>query len=316
MKVLVAGGAGYIGSSVVKSLIDDGHTAVSFDNSTRGSYEYLAKYRDNPRLRLIAGDIRNLKELEEVVSSQIFDSIVNLAAIPGMERCRKDPESAISTNVYGTYNLLEVARKYDINKVIFVSSAAVYGKPVEVPVTEEHPLDPLNLYGVTKLAGERIVHSYHVDYNLTTVILRLGNVYGVGVYSYWETVIPKFVKRALEDLPLTVYGTGEQSRDFIHVLDVVQAIRRALEAKDSAVADEIFNVSSGKALSVNTIVELIRRYVEESVRLERLPIRTGEPYIPNFQISIAKIKNKLHFRPLWDIEKGVAQLVQYKRNGK
>ena len=313
---MIAGGAGYIGSSLVKSLIDDGHTAVSFDNLTRGSYEYLMKYRDNPRLRLIAGDISNPKELEEIVSGQVFDSIVNLAAIPGLERCRKEPENAILTNVYGAYNLLEVAREYDINKIIFVSSAAVYGKPVEVPVTEKHPLGPLNLYGVTKLAGERIVHSYHVDHNLTTVILRLGNVYGVGVYTYWETVIPKFVKCALEGLPLTVYGTGEQGRDFIHVLDAVQAIRLASEARDSAVADEIFNVSGGKAASVNSIVELVRKYVGKSLKVERLPMRKGEPYILNFEISIAKIKNTLRFTPLWDVEKGIAQLVDYQRTGK
>lgn len=172
--------------------------------------------------------------------------MVHLAAVSGLENCRRNPDGAVLTNVLGTRNVLEAARKFDIQRVVFTSSAAVYGMPVTTPVGEDHPLRPMNLYGVTKLAGESLMRAYYDVYGLETVVLRLRNVYGVGVFTRWRTVVPRFVRQAMEGKPLTVYGDGWQTRDFVHVLDVVEAIRLVLRAEKGIVAGETFNVASGQ----------------------------------------------------------------------
>jgi len=155
------------------------------------------KCRESPRVKLAVGDICDSEKLEEVLrEGEGVSAVVHLAAVSGIEECQRSPREAVLTNVYGTHNVLEVARKYDVGNVVFASSAAVYGNSVKTPIGEDHPLSPTNLYGVTKLAAEGLLESYHVSYGLGTVILRFGNVYGVGVYTHWETVIPKFVRQA------------------------------------------------------------------------------------------------------------------------
>jgi len=316
MNVLVTGGAGYIGSALVERLLGDGHRVVSIDNLSQGDYECLVNYSGSPRLKLVVGDICDSKKLEEVLrEAEGVNAVVHLAAVPGIEMCQRNPKEAILTNIYGTHNVLEAARKYDIGKVIFGSSAAVYGNPIKTPVGEDHPLSPTNLYGVTKLAAEGLLESYHASYGLDTVVLRFGNVYGVGVYTHWETVIPKFVRQALSGQALTIYGDGKQSRDFIHVLDAVEAVILALRDERGVVAGESFNVGVGKATSVNVIADTVSRvfYAEygKKVSTVNLPPRRGEPYVPNFCYSIAKIGGKLGFKPEGSIEKNVKQLIAF-----
>jgi UDP-glucose 4-epimerase len=316
MNVLVTGGAGYIGSALVERLVEEGHRVVSIDNLSQGDYKYLVKCRESPRVKLVVGDICDLEKLEGVLrEGEGVSAVVHLAAVSGIEECQRNPRGAVLTNVYGTHNVLEVARKYDISKVVFGSSAAVYGNPVKTPVGEDHPLSPTNLYGVTKLAAEGLLESYHASYGLDTVILRFGNVYGVGVYTHWETVIPKFVRQALSGEALTIYGDGKQSRDFIHVWDVVEAVILALKDERGVVNGESFNVGVGKATSVNVIADTVSRvfYAEygKKVSTVNLPPRRGEPYVPDFCYSIAKIGGKLGFKPEWSIERDVKQLIEY-----
>ena len=315
MIVLITGGAGYIGSALIKKLIDSEYDVISTDSLIRGNYKYLSSYERNPKLKLFTEDIRNQKKIEEIFKTgHNIDAIVHLAAIPGIERCRKNPFNAITTNIYGTYNIIELARKYDVDKIIFTSSAAVYGDPVKTPIEETHPLKPTNLYGITKLTAEKLMNSYYKNYGLSITILRLGNVYGVGLYTYWENVIPKFVKRAMTRQLLTIYGDGWQSRDFIHVWDVVQAIERVLKAC-KGVAGEVFNVGTGKPISVNFVADTISKVVRErlgnKVKKIYLPPRKGESRIRDFCLSINKIKEKLGFNPRWTVERGVNQLIDY-----
>jgi UDP-glucose 4-epimerase len=316
MNVLVTGGAGYIGSAAVDRLADEGYGVVSIDNLSRGDYGYLVKYRESSRVKLAVGDICDLKELEGVLSEgEGVDAVVHMAAVPGIEMCQRSPREAVLTNVYGTHNVLEVARKYDVSKVVFASSAAVYGDPVKTPIGEDHPLIPTNLYGVTKLAAERLLESYHMGYGMDTVILRFGNVYGVGAYTHWDTVIPKFVRQALNGQALTIYGDGEQGRDFIHVWDAVEAVVLALKSEKGLVAGESFNVGVGKGTSVNSIADTVSKvFLSEygkKVDTVSLPPRSGEARVPNFCYSIAKIRGKLGFNPEWYIEKHVKQLIEY-----
>jgi UDP-glucose 4-epimerase len=320
MRVLVTGAAGYIGSALVKELMGDGHRIASLDNLSRGSYEYLLEHlTEDSSLKLHVGDVRDQERLEEVVRNSGVEAIVHLAAIPGLERCRRDPNGAITTNVHGTYNVLESARECDVSRVVFTSSAAVYGNPVETPIKEGHQLRPTNLYGVTKLAAEKLLDAYHQSYGLDTVILRFGNVYGVGLYTHWETVIPKFVKQALNGRSLTIYGDGWQARDFIHIWDIVQAIKLVLKT-GKGIAGEAFNVGTGKPTPVNAIADAVSKIVEKrfgtTVRKVHLPPREGEPYVKDFCLSAVKIKTMLGFAPKWTIEDGINQLIDFVQGSK
>jgi len=306
MKVAVTGGAGYIGSTLVKRLFEEGNEVVSVDNLMKGDYQYLKELEADPNLELVVGDIRDANLLDEIFKGA--ESVAHLAALPGLILCREQPEEAVSVNIFGTHQVLEAARRLDIKKVVFCSSAAVYGTPVTMPVDEEHPLNPLNLYGVTKLAGEKLMESYHENYGIETINLRFGNVFGLGLYTHWVTVIPKFVRQGLEGKSLTIYGDGQSSRDFVHVEDIVQAITLALRKK--GMGGEAFNVG-GETLKIGLLAEVVSEELEKATgrgaSFVYLPPRPGET--KNFSYRLDKIKKALGYRPKWSVRKGVKQLI-------
>ena len=309
MRVAVTGGAGYIGSALVRRLLDDGDAIVSVDNLMRGNYSYLEERGAGRELELVVGDIRDDKLLKEVFRGA--DAVAHLAAMPGLSLCSERPEEAISVNIYGTRQVLEAARILDVEKVVYCSSAAVYGTPVVMPVDEGHPLRPLNLYGVTKLAGERLMEAYHENYGMETVSLRFGNVFGVGLYTRWETVIPKFVRLGLDGKPLTIYGDGENSRDFVHVEDIVQAVALALRKK--GVGGEVFNVG-GETVEIGRLAEIVSEELERATgrgaSVVHLPPRPGET--KRFSYRLDKIEEALGYKPRWGVRKGVQQLIDHR----
>jgi UDP-glucose 4-epimerase len=307
MKVAVTGGAGYIGSTLVNRLLAEGMDVTCIDNLTKGDYKHLKSVETHKKPDLLIGDIRDRSLLDEAFEGA--DAIAHLAAIPGLTQCKNHPEEAISVNIYGTHQVLEAAKSNDIRKVVFCSSAAVYGTPLNLPVDEFHPLLPLNLYGVTKLSGEKLMSVYHVD-GLDTVSLRFGNVFGVGLYSNWDTVIPKFVRQALEGKPMTIYGDGENSRDFVHVEDISEAIMLSL--KSEGIAGEAYNVG-GEVLTIGRLSEIILKEIERVTGrvtgISYLPSRPGET--KNFSYNLEKIREKLGYVPKWTVEKGIEQLIEY-----
>jgi len=224
-------------------------------------------------------------------------------------KCKNDPESAASINVYGTYQVLETAKKLGIDKVVFCSSAAVYGKPQRLPVVETLPLRPLNLYGVTKLAGEKLMDVYHDNHRMETISLRFGNVYGVGLYTNYDTVIPKFVRMGLQGQDLTVYGDGTGSRDFVHVEDIAQALALALESKGKG--GEAYNVG-GETMEIGALAELVKSLIEDisEVEIVNLPPRPGET--KEFSYDLKKIREGLGYEPKWSVERGVRQILDYR----
>ena len=308
MRVAVTGGAGYIGSVLVKRLVEDGNKVVSVDSLLNGDYGLLKASNIGDEAVLHVGDIRDGKKLEEIFGGS--DAIAHLAALPGLVKCRENPEEATSSNVYGTHQVLEAARKLDIRKVVFCSSAAVYGKPMELPVKESHPLRPLNLYGVTKLAGEKLMEAYHYNYGIETVSLRFGNVFGVGLYTNYDTVIPKFVRLGLRGDPLTVYGDGTSSRDFVHVEDVVQAVILSLTSDGRG--GEAYNVG-GETMMIGVLAEKISEFIEKKtgsrVGIEHLPQRPGET--KEFTFNLEKIAGDLGYEPSWGVMRGVEQIMEF-----
>jgi UDP-glucose 4-epimerase len=307
MKIAITGGAGYIGSTLVKRLLDQHIEVVSIDDLSRGNYNHLKNIGADEKARLIQGDIRDTEVLEKEFRGS--DAIAHLAAITGLILCRESPREAVSVNIYGTHQVLETARKRDIEKVVFCSSAAVYGKPKTLPVKEDHPLRPLNLYGVTKLAGEKLMEAYHDNHGIQTISLRFGNVYGMGLYTNYDTVIPKFVKQAITGQALTIYGDGKSTRDFVHVEDIIQAMTIALKA--NGVGGEAYNVG-GETTSTEELATLISEKVQRITGKKpekiHLPQRPGET--KEFSYDLDKIKTQLAYRPTWTIESGVNQIIE------
>ncbi len=312
MTILVTGGAGYVGSTLVDVLSRHGKHIRSIDNYSRGAYENVRQLDEREHVEFIDGDIRRKTDVTKAMDG--VHTVVHLAALPGLELCSKHPKEAITTNIYGTWALVEGAVHSDVERFIFASSAAVYGIPNEFPIRESEPVTPINLYGVTKATGERIMNLMHSSEGLSTVILRFANIYGVGWFTHWQTVIPKFVKLGVRRKPLTVYGSGNQSRDFIHVTDVVSGILHVLEGSEQEVSGKTFNLGHGKAVSVNRVAQLVQQKLLDladiHVDIVHTAKREGEPYLPNFQFSIQKIKDALGFAPEVDLTEGIEELIQ------
>ncbi|MDP6459008.1 MAG: NAD-dependent epimerase/dehydratase family protein [Candidatus Bathyarchaeota archaeon] len=308
LKIGVTGGAGYIGSQLVKSLIERKNEVVSIDNLMNSNYSYLRTQGVSSGVSLLKGDIRDIDSMLKAFDD--CDAIAHLAALPGLIKCRERPAEATSINVYGTYNVLEATRRLGIGKVVFCSTAAVYGKPTEMPVIENLPLRPLNLYGVTKLAGERLMDVFSSDYGIATLSLRFGNVFGIGLFTNYDTVIPKFIRMGLKGENLTVYGDGSSTRDFVHVEDIAQAVILALKSKDKG--SDVYNVG-GETMEIGVvakrIIGSIKKSTGEKVGIVNFPPRVGETN--EFSYSLDKIKKGLKYKPKWNIQQGIEQIIKF-----
>jgi UDP-glucose 4-epimerase len=308
MIIGVTGGAGYVGSNLVKSLISGKNEVVSIDNLMNGDYSHL-RTQGAGAATLLEGDIRDLEFM--VNAFEGCDAIVHLAALPGLVKCRERPDEAASINVYGTYNVLEAARRLGIGKVVFCSTAAVYGKPAEMPVTEGISLRPLNLYGVTKLAGERLMDVFSDNHGIATISLRFGNVFGVGLFTNYDTVIPKFVRMGLNGEGLTVYGDRSSTRDYVHVDDIARALIFALESTGKE--SEVYNVG-GETMEIGVlaklIVESLRKSTGEEVGIINHPPRAGET--KEFSYNLEKIRRGLGYEPSWSIQAGIEQIIKFR----
>jgi len=314
MWVLVTGGAGYIGSTLVEELIKLDKRVLVLDNFNRGQKDNLQNTLSHPNFELFKGDISNKKTWFNILHNYEIQAVIHLAALPGLDRCRANPKEACLTNILGTFNILEFCRSSSVRKFIFSSSGAVYGSPQNIPISEVHPLAPTNIYGISKLSGEKLVDAAHQNYNLETIILRFGNIYGVGRFTYFETVIPKFVRQAFQKGNLTIFGKGNQGRDFIHINDIVNAILLSLQAPKFE-TNEIFNVGSGIPVSINTIADVIQQEIKKrfnkDVKRTYYPIRKGEPTNPDYCYNVKKIQNVLNFKTRWTINQGVSQILSY-----
>jgi len=315
MNILVTGGAGYVGTALLIKLGEEfpEATITSLDNLAVGDYRYVKHLRNDKRYNLLIGDIRKKSDLRKAIT-QNTTAIIHAAAISGVEACNEQPSNAIKTNIYGTHLLLEEAVNYNVERFIFTSSAAVYGTPQQQPITETHPLKPINLYGVTKVAAEQLVNASHITQGLTTTVLRISNIYGLGTYTHWKTVIPKFVWQAVNDQLLTIRQDGNQQRDFIHIRDLIDAVIGCLKSPQQAVSGETFNIG-GDTLSVNQIAEIIIREAKQRLKKETLkvftPLELGEVYTSQFQYSFDKASQKIGYRRKREILKGISELFNY-----
>lgn len=307
-RTLITGGAGFVGSNLARII----EPSLLLD-WRRPEYLFEGGELIFDDAEFVKGDIRNGEDLEKCLEVSDVDSIVHLAAIPGVRKCEEEPELAESVNVDGTENLLEFARRHDISKIVFASSAGVYGEIREQPITEDHPKDPLNLYSETKRKGEKFCREYSESHGLGTTVLRMSNLYGPNFQAKPSlTVIPLFLLRALLNKPLTVYGDGEQTRDFVHVEDVAQGFRKVLESSSNSY--RAFNLGSGETSSINelaeTVNELVNRLYNRDVDVEHVEMPEWRNEAEEeFDYSIDKIKTEVGYEPAYPLKEGIREMI-------
>ncbi|MEM0287822.1 MAG: GDP-mannose 4,6-dehydratase [Nitrososphaerota archaeon] len=304
MRVLVTGGAGFIGSWVVETLLNRGYEVAVLDNFSTGRKGNIDHLLDDKRVSLYEGDIRDSSLVDQAASES--NSTIHLAALASVESCTQNPKFAIANNVEGTATVLEAAKWNSHKRFVYASSVAVYGEPVALPVREEMRIIPKNVYGATKVAAEALVSAYQQTFGISCLSLRLFNVYGprqgTGEYS---GVIARFITDALKGNKLSLEGSGRQSRDFIFVKDVADAFVLSLRSKASGV----INIGTGKEVSIIQLASLIKKIAKKKIEYEHKPKRQGDIYRSKASIELAM--SKLRWRPKTSIEKGLRETFRW-----
>ncbi len=282
------------------------------DNLYSGKLENVSRFIDGSRTLFAKIDVSNYRELCEDLSPYLREfrgdfGVVHLAAIVNIVEVYENPMLALRVNVGGTLNVLELARKFDAKRFVFASSVAIYGEPRYLPIDESHPTEPINLYGETKLMGERLVNLYARDYGLSTVSLRFFNVYGPrmreGAYA---SVVHKFITSLLMRKNPVIYGDGHQTRDFVFVYDVAEATVKAL--LESRYVGAI-NIGSGVEVSILDLLKTIERILGYEIPPRFEPPRKGD--VRRSCANIAKAKKVLGWSPKHGLEEGLRITIEY-----
>jgi UDP-glucose 4-epimerase len=303
-RVLVTGGAGFIGSHLVDRLVEGGYGVRVVDNFFTGKLSNIGGHVAKGRVEFVEGDVRDASVMERCVEG--VDAAVHLAAVTSVPFSVENPDLTFEVNVEGTVNLLRPCAKAKVSKLVYVSSCAVYGEPVFLPLTEEHPTVPNSPYASSKLAAEEFCLGFHESKLLSTVILRLFNVYGARQPANgYSGVIAEFVDCCRRGLPLVVYGDGSQSRDFVHVSDVVDAILAVVGA--DSVDGEVFNVGSGVKTSVQELALAVLETAGVDLDVVHDSPRVGD--IVHSCADIAKIESMLGYRPRVGLRAGLRALL-------
>ena len=304
-RVLVTGGAGFIGSNLVEALLGRGDDVRVLDNFATGSRANLAELgRD---VEVIEGDLRSYERVHTAVRG--VEVVFHQGALGSVPRSVQDPLTSTAVNVEGTLNVLLAARDEGIRRVVAASSSSVYGDGGHFPRVETQAPNPISPYAVAKLAAERFCVSFTRVYGIETVALRYFNVFGrrQDPTSQYAAVVPRFIRAIAEGRAVTVHGDGEQSRDFTYVDNVVAA--NLLAADAAGASGRIFNISGGAPTSVNELAETIGRLLGKPVECRYLPPRPGD--LRNSWANVSEARNLLGFEPQVELEEGLRRTADF-----
>lgn len=300
-KILVTGGAGFIGSHLVDAFISDGHDVIVVDNLHTGTVENI-----HPAARLHRADIRDVDALDQIFAAEQPAVVVHQAALADVRASLVDPAGYAAVNVIGTLHVLEAARKYGIRKVLFASTGgAIYGNPAECPATEACPAHPLDPYGVSKLACEHYLDSYHHNFHLEYCALRYSNVYGPRQDPQGEAgVVAIFTGKMLKGEQAIVNGDGTQRRDFTYVEDIARANLAALTRGSG-----IYNLGSGVGTDINTIYEHLAALTAYRRAKVHAPAKLGE--VHTIFLDASRARRELGWEPCVALAEGLARTTMY-----
>ena len=302
MKTLVTGGAGFIGSNLVRLLLENGHQVAVLDNLSSGYRKNLDPF---PQVQFVEGDVRDAAAVLRCAAG--VEVIFHMAASVGNTRSIEHPLEDAEINVLGTLRVLEAARSSGVRKVVFSSSAGIFGELKTLPIREDHPVEPDSPYGATKLAAEKLCLIYAKLYPLEAVCLRYFNVYGVNQrYDAYGNAIPIFAHRILHGEPVIIFDDGEQTRDFINARDVAKA--NYLAGLSRGISGP-FNIGSGTRITINRLVELLCQVSGIRARVEHGPPRKGD--VRDSLADVAPAKKAFGFEPGMSLEKGLAEYMDW-----
>ena len=314
-RVLVTGGAGFIGSNLVNSLLNSGNSVVCLDNFSTGKRENLKEFISNPAFKLIEGDIRNYDDCLKAVEN--IDIVFHEAALGSVPRSIKDPITSTDVNIGGFVKILFAAKESGVKRFIYAASSSTYGDHPDLPKVEDKIGSPLSPYAITKYVDELFANNFAQTYGIDVVGLRYFNVFGRrqdpdGAYA---AVIPKFMKMLMKhEVPL-INGDGSVSRDFTYIDNVVQANHLASVVHNKAALNQVYNVAHGERTSLNQLFFLIRKLAAgfdvDILTIEPIygPARVGD--IPHSLASIEKAKKLLYYSPTFNVEDGLKEAVKW-----
>ncbi|MCL4430177.1 MAG: SDR family NAD(P)-dependent oxidoreductase [Chloroflexi bacterium] len=302
-KVLVTGGAGFIGSHVVGRFLTEGYTVRVLDNLSTGKISNIECHVNSKAIEFVEGDIRDASTVKK--SLEDISAVIHMAALVSVPLSVENPNLTYDINLLGTLNLLQASLEKHVNKFVFISSCAVCGEPESLPVTEETRPNPISPYAESKLIGERYSLGFSERGLLRAVVLRFFNVYGPrqGMNDY-SGVITRFIDSIKQKLPLTVYGDGLQTRDFVNVKDVAEAVLSSVKNE----AEGVFNIGSGKPTSINELAQTLLELAGAEKKIRYEAPRAGD--IKDSYADISKAKKILAYTPNVSLQAGLQDLLK------
>ena len=304
-KVLVTGGAGFIGSHLVDRLVKEGYCVRVIDDLSTGKIENIRAHLDSGKVTFAEGDIRNVSFVRENLRD--IDAVLHFAAMISVPLSINDPNLTFDVNLLGTLNMLQLCIEAHVNRFVFISSCAVCGDPATLPVSENTPPNPISPYAESKLIGERYCIGFQERGLLSSVILRFFNVYGSrqGMNDY-SGVITRYIDRISRKEPLVIYGDGLQTRDFVNVNDVAAGVLAAMRLDD--VSGQVFNIGSGKPTSINELSKTLLDLSGQDLAIIYEKTRPGD--IKDSYADISKAQKLLHYEPQVSLTEGLSVLLR------
>jgi UDP-glucose 4-epimerase len=303
-KILVTGGAGFIGSHLVAKLAEQGNYVRVLDNLSTGKLSNIDALLKDGLVDFVKGDIRDVSTVKAAVSG--VDVVFHLAAQISVPLSILNPKLNHEINVVGTSNLLNASKREGVGKFVFISSCAVYGEPVYLPIDETHPTNPISPYAESKLISEQECLRRSPEHEIETVVVRFFNVYGPkqGLNDY-SGVIVKFIEKIKQKLPLTIFGDGQQTRDFVFVQDIADALLLASQNNDAN--GQIFNIGTGKATTIKSLAETLLQLSDSKVKMQFVTERSGD--IKHSYANISKANELLGYKPEFSLTEGLKALL-------
>ena len=327
--ILITGGAGYIGSHTVLNLIENtDYKIIIFDNLENGHIETInTLLKINPdKIIFEKGDLRNIEDIENVFNKYSIDGVIHFAAFALVEESVQNPSKYYRNNIYGTLNLLDTMIKHNVKRIVFSSTCATYGEPTYTPIDEKHPQNPINPYGYSKLAVERIMDDYDKAYKLKSIRLRYFNVVGadekgrIGEWHEPETHLIPNILKANNDKVFTIFGDdydtrdGTCIRDYVNVLDLAEAHRLSYEYLIKENKTDVFNIGTGEGYSVKEVFEACERVLNKKIPVEVKGRRAGDPAV--LYADVGKVENILNWKSEKSLEESIKSAYLYMSKNK
>jgi len=313
-RILITGGAGFIGSHLAEKYVKQGHLVKVFDDFSLGNVNNIRALFNYGNFKLMKGDIRNKESVQRATTG--IDVIFHLAAQVHVDKSIINPQETFEVNALGTLNVLDAALENEVGLIVYASSSEVYGSAQYVPMDEKHPLNPASPYAASKVAADRLCSAYYNTYKLPVVIVRCFNTYGPRQSDLgYAAAIPKFIRRAINGLPPVIYGDGKQTRDYLYIEDAVKAYDLIFKSPKKFM-DKVVNFGSGRETSILELADLIIKLCNRrgSLRSVHVAPRPGE--VKRLCADITLAKKELGFEPEYSLEGGLKKFIKWYEEGR